>query len=150
MKYLMMPIQLMSLLLSMIVTPTVFAEPVLHVLFHIGAGTNGTFFVGGTIQNKGDQDIYQGFVVITPITEECYPQQPLLSPFGLIKAGQQQEFSIPVSGPLHGYKLNTVHAVDSFANPVTVIDDTAAILASKQHAYLARCRQARKDNISDK
>ena len=140
----MMRIKSMSLLLSLVVSPTVFAEPVLHVLFHMGAGVNGKFFVGGTIENKGDQDIYQGFVVVTPITKECYPQQPLLSPFGIIKAGRKQEFRIPVTGHLYGYKLDTVHAVDSFANPVTVIDDTTAILASKQEDYLIRCQQARK------
>ncbi|WP_421285483.1 hypothetical protein [Aeromonas veronii] len=131
------------LLLGLIVTKIVFAEPVLHVLFHMGAGANGQFFVGGTMENKGDQDIYQGFVVVTPLSKACYPQQPQLSPFGVIKAGQKQEFRIPVTGRLHGYKLDTVHAVDSFANPVTVIDETAEIMASKQDAYLVHCMQKR-------
>lgn len=134
------------LLLGLLVTPTVFAKPVLHVLFHMGAGANGQFFVGGTLENKGDQDIYQGFVVITPLSKACYPQPPVLSSFGVIKAGQKQEFRIPISGRLNGYKLDTVHAVDSFANPVSVVDDTAAIMASKQEAYLARCQQARAEN----
>ncbi|HDO1358650.1 TPA: hypothetical protein P2Q89_004173 [Aeromonas veronii] len=149
MKYSMPRIIQRWLLLGLMVTPTVFAEPVLHVLFHMGAGANGQFFVGGTLENKGDQDIYQGFVVITPLSKACYPQQPVLSSFGVIKAGQKQEFRIPVTGRLHGYKLDTVHAVDSFANPVTVVDDTAAIMASKQDAYLARCMQSRAEQHQD-
>lgn len=134
-------------LLSLMVTPTVYAEPALHVLFHMGAGVNGQFFVGGTMENKGDQDIYQGFVVITPLTKECYPQQPLLSPFGIIKAGQKHEFRIPVQGRLSGYKLDTVHAVDSFANKITVVDDTAEVIASKKASYLARCMSARNSEV---
>lgn len=141
--YLLESIPKIMVILSLMVTKTVLADPLLHVLFHMGAGANGQFFVGGTLENKGDQDIYQGFVVITPLSKACYPQQPVLSSFGVIKAGQKQEFRIPVTGRLHGYKLDTVHAVDSFANPVSVIDDTAAIMASKQEAYLARCMQSR-------
>ncbi|HDO1315552.1 hypothetical protein [Aeromonas veronii] len=134
---------LFSIFSQLLVCLPVFAAPSIHLIFHIGAGTNGQFFIGGTLENRGDQDIYQGFVVVTPLSQECYPQQPILSTFGEVKAGQKQEFRIPVTGRLHGYKLDTVHAVDSFANPVSVIDDTAAIMASKQEAYLARCIQSR-------
>lgn len=130
-------------LLSVFFSPTTFAEPVLHLLFHMGAGANGKFFVGGTLENRGDQDVYQGYVVITPLTKDCYPQQPQLSPFGVIKAGEKYEFRIFIDGRLNGYKLNTVYAVDSFANSVTVIDETAAVMASKKDAYLAGCQQVR-------
>ncbi|QTL94387.1 hypothetical protein [Aeromonas jandaei] len=132
-------------LMSVLLAPPVFAKPELHLLFHMGAGANGQFFVGGTLENRGDQDIYQGFVVITPLTKECYPLRPILSPFGAIKAGEKYEFKIPVRGRLNGYKLDTVHAVDNFANPVAVIDETSAIMASKQEAYLTRCQLVRGD-----
>ncbi|OFC44163.1 hypothetical protein [Aeromonas hydrophila] len=130
----------------LILTRTAFAEPVLHVLFHMGAGANGQFFVGGTLENRGGGDIYQGFVVITPISAECYPLQPLLSPFGRIKVGQKYEFRIPIQGRLSGYKLDAVSAVDSFASPATVVDETADVIASKQKSYLARCHETRAKN----
>jgi hypothetical protein len=132
-----------AILIALMLSSPLFAAPVLHMLFHMGMGANGEFFVGGTLKNKGDQDIYQGFVVITPLTKECYPKQPLLSPFKVIKAGQKQEFRIPVKEHLYGYKIDTVHAVDSFANQVTVVDETAEILARKQENYIARCTQLR-------
>ncbi|MFH7527858.1 hypothetical protein AB2J22_21310 [Aeromonas sp. A5] len=143
MKYSMLNIMRRLLLLGVMVAPTVFSKPALHVLFHMGLGANGQFFVGGTFENKGDKDIYQGYVVIIPLTKECYPKQPLLSTFGVIKAGQKHEFKIPVQGRLNGYKLDTVHAVDSFANPIAVIDETADILASKKESYNARCKEIR-------
>ncbi|MGL6607843.1 hypothetical protein [Aeromonas hydrophila] len=120
------------------------AAPQLHVLFHMGAGANDQFFVGGTLENKGDEDVYRGFLVITPLTKDCYPEHPILSPFGAIKAGEKFEFKIPVRGRLHGYKLDTVQAVDSFANKVFVVDTTAAVMASKQPSYQARCLKSRK------
>ncbi|MFM4941600.1 hypothetical protein [Aeromonas enteropelogenes] len=131
------------LLLGMFFTPSLLAKPELYLLFHMGTGANGQFFVGGTLENRGDQEVYQGYVVITLLTEECYPLKPVLSQFGVIKAGAKYEFRIPIEGSLKGYKLDTLYATDSFANPVTVIDETAAILADKQKAYLARCQQAR-------
>ena len=132
-----------TILIALMLSPPLCAAPVLHMLFHMGMGANGEFFVGGTLENKGDQDIYQGFVVITPLTKECYPKQPLLSSFKLIKAGQKQEFRIPVKDHLYGYKIDTVNAVDSFANQVTVVDETAEVLARKQEDYIARCTQLR-------
>lgn len=135
-----------QLLLFFAVTSTAFAEPQLHLLFHIGAGSKGHFFVGGTIQNKGDKDIYQGFVVITPITADCFPMSPLLSEFGEIKAGQKAEFRVPVQGHLHGYKLNAIHAVDSFSNAVAVVDETIDVIISKRDDYISECMKARDKN----
>lgn len=119
------------------------AKPVVHVLFHMGAGANGQFFVGGTLENKGDEEVYKGFVVITPLTEDCYPKQPLLTSFGKIKPGEKQEFRIPIEGRLYGYKLDAVNAVDSFANKVAIVDETAEVIAEKQPQYLARCQTMR-------
>ncbi|WP_421187435.1 hypothetical protein [Aeromonas enteropelogenes] len=132
------------LLVSVLFTPSLLAKPELYLLFHMGAGANGQFFVGGTLENRGNQEVYQGYVVITPLTEKCYPLKPVLYQFGVIKAGEKYEFRIPIEGSLKGYKLDTLYASDSFANPVTVIDETAAILAAKQDVYLTRCQQARK------
>ncbi|MFQ1931679.1 hypothetical protein ACK34T_19455 [Aeromonas veronii] len=124
------------------------AAPALHLLFHMGAGADGQFFVGGTLENKGDEDIYQGFVVVTPLDGKCYPQQPLLHPFSAIRAGEKLQFSVPVAGPLEGYKLDTVRAVDHLGNKVLVIDETAEIMANKQPAYLARCQERRNNSVA--
>lgn len=128
--------------------PLLQAAPALHLLFHMGAGADGKFFVGGTLENKGDEDIYQGFVVVTPLDGDCYPQQPLLHPFSALKAGEKREFQIPIAGRLEGYKLDTVGAVDHLGNKVQVIDETAEIMAKKQPAYIARCQAQRNNSVA--
>ncbi|MGR1225481.1 hypothetical protein ACUVMQ_21340 [Aeromonas veronii] len=133
-------------LMNVFFTAAVFAAPSLHLLFHMGAGANSQFFVGGTLENKGDEDVYSGFVVVSPLSEDCYPQAPLLSSFGVIKAGEKYEFRIPIQDRLLGYKLDTVHGVDSFGNPVQVVDELAEVMESKRQAYLARCQLMRKGN----
>lgn len=134
--------------LLMLGSPLVQAAPALHLLFHMGAGADGQFFVGGTLENKGDEDIYQGFVVVTPLDGKCYPQQPLLHPFAAIRAGEKREFQISIAGPLEGYKLDTVRAVDHLGNKVMVIDETAEIMAKKQPAYIARCQERRNNSMA--
>ncbi|WP_156120213.1 hypothetical protein [Aeromonas finlandensis] len=48
-----------------------------------------------------------------------------------------------MQGNMFGYKLDTLHAVDSFANQVVVIDETIEIMSSKQDDYIAGCTQLR-------
>lgn len=119
------------------------ATPVLHLLFHMGLGADDQFFVGGTLENKGDTDTYRGYIVITPLTQDCYPLTPQLWEFGVVSAGQKQEFKIPVEGRLNGYKLDVVHAVDSYGNKVLVVDDTAEVIASKLPNYIEKCNTIR-------
>lgn len=122
---------------------TAAAKPELHLLFHMGLGMNGQFFVGGTLHNKGDEPVYQGYVVVTPLTRDCYPQQPQMWQFKQIAANEKTEFRIPVTGKLHGYKLDHVHAVDSFGNPLEVVDETAEVLQGKQATFIEKCQQQR-------
>ncbi|WP_110302978.1 hypothetical protein [Aeromonas veronii] len=119
------------------------AAPVLHLTFHMGIGTSEDFFVGGTIENKGDEGVYQGFIVVTPLNKECYPQKPRLWEFGLINASEKIEFKIPMGNQLHGYKMDVVHGVDSFGNKVLIIDETADILESKKDVYIHKCLKVR-------
>lgn len=121
------------------------AAPILHLTFHMGIGTSKEFVVGGTIENKGDEGIYQGFIVVTPLNKECYPQKPRLWEFGLINASEKIEFKIPMGSQLHGYKMDVVHGVDSFGNKVLTIDETADIIESKKDVYIHNCLKVRND-----
>lgn len=123
------------------------AEPKLHLLFHMGIGSGGQFFVGGTLENKGDESVYRGFVVISPLTRDCHPEEPLLWSFGKIKEGEKLEFKIPVLGRLHGYKLNSLYAMDSFGIAVSIVDETAEVIGNKQRDYLKRCMEYRVKSI---
>lgn len=120
------------------------AAPSLHLLFHMGMGADGQFTIGGTLENRGDAEVYQGVVVVTPQDDLCYPQPPLFQTFTALKAGEKRQFKIPVNGPLGGYKLTAVLGVDSFGNPVSVVDETADILAKRLPAELDSCESKRR------
>ena len=134
-------------LMSGLYSASLLAEPKLHLLFHMGIGSSGQYFVGGTLENNGDASVYRGFVVISPLTIDCHPEAPLLWSFGEIKEGEKLEFKIPVPGRLHGYKLNTLHAVDSFGIAVSIVDETAEVIENKKQAYLGKCREHRINSI---
>lgn len=125
-----------------------FAAPELHVLFHMGLGLNNDFFVGGTLENKGDQDVHQGYIVVTPLSNDCYPKSPQLWSFGKIVANSKFEFKVPMAGKLEGYKLDLVYAMDSFGNKINVIDETESILNSKQADYVAKCQLKRSERVN--
>ncbi|MGL5392270.1 MAG: hypothetical protein ACRDA8_13015 [Shewanella sp.] len=127
----------------LLLTPVLHATAQLELLFHMGAGAGGKFVVGVTLENSGDEEIYQGFVVLTPLDGLCYPQPPVLYPFAKVEAGETRQLEIPIAGRLEGYKLTAVHAVDNFGIPVVVVDKLADILAQRQSDYVAQCRQAR-------
>lgn len=126
----------------------IIAEEDLHLIFHMGLGMNGDFFVGGTLENKGEQEVYQGYIVVTPLSSDCYPKTPQLWPFGKIAANSKFEFKVPMEGKLEGYKLDMVYAMDSFGNKITVIDETEPILNSKQTDYIAKCQLKRQSKVS--
>ncbi|KPN75515.1 hypothetical protein AEA42_18685 [Shewanella sp. Sh95] len=125
-----------------------FAYSELYLKFHMGLGMNGDFFVGGTLENKGDQDVHQGYIVVTPLSSDCYPKSPQLWPFGKIAANSKFEFKVPIAGKLEGYKFDMVYAMDSFGNKITVIDETEPILNSKQTDYIAKCQLKRQSKVS--
>ncbi|MFB2776782.1 hypothetical protein [Shewanella xiamenensis] len=120
----------------------------LHLVFHMGVGANSKFFVGGTLENKGEKDVYQGYIVVTPLSSDCYPKTPQLWPFGKIAANSKFEFKVPMEGKLEGYKLDMVYAMDSFGNKINVIDETEQILNSKQADYIAKCQLKRQSKVN--
>ncbi len=120
-----------------------FADASVNLLFHMGAGINGKFYVGGTLENRGSEKVYNSYVVITPLTKDCYPGAPHVSQLGGIEAGRKIEFKIPIDGPLYGYKLDVVHASDSYGNPVNVIDETESAISEKKSKYVEACNEKR-------
>lgn len=136
---------ILFVLLSML-SNTVKAAPVLYLQFHMGLGIGGTFFVGGTLENKSEEDVHQGYVVVTSLSQDCYPKQSSLWPFGKIAANSKFEFKVPIEGKLDGYKLDLVYAMDSFGNKINVIDETELVLNSRQADYIAKCKQKRVEN----
>lgn len=137
-----------KLLVLLFFSPYLAAKPILHLNFHMGLGLNGDFFVGGTLENKGDKDVYQGYMVVTPLSSDCYPKSPQLWPFGKITANSKFEFKVPMEGKLEGYKLDLVYAMDSFGNKINVIDETESILNSKQTDYVAKCQLKRTERVN--
>lgn len=119
------------------------AEPALYLSYHDESGVNDAFFVGGMLENKGVENIYQGYIVITPLTKNCYPVSPQLWRFSGIEIGRKQRFKIPIRGNLSNYKLDLIHAVDSFGNKIKVIDTVSSTIRATEDDYLEKCKKAR-------
>lgn len=110
-----------------------------HLLFHMGVGANGQYYVGGTIQNSSEQPIDKGYIVIVPVSGRCQPQQPLLQTYGPVAVGEKTEFNIPIDGQLNGYRLGSFAAFDSMGFAIPTVDDTAQVIADRQQAERQAC-----------
>jgi hypothetical protein len=119
------------------------AKGILHLKFHMGLGANGEFFVGGTLENQGTEAITHGYLVISLLNEKCYPMGEKLYSFGLLSAKQQHEFRIPITGRLQGYRLTTVKALDDMGFALPVVDETQAVIQSREFLERKKCAKAR-------
>lgn len=119
------------------------AQGILHLKFHMGLGANGQFFVGGTLENQGAGSITHGYLVISLLNEKCYPIGERLYPFGPLSVKQQHEFRIPIAGRLEGYRLTAVQALDDMGFALPVIDETQAIIKSREVPEREKCAKAR-------
>lgn len=120
------------------------AQGILHLKFHMGLGANGQFFVGGTLENQGTAAIEHGYLVISLLNEQCYPIGEKLYSFGPLSAKQQHEFRIPITGRLQGYRLTTVKALDDMGFSLPVVDETQAVIQSREPSERKKCEQARR------
>lgn len=111
----------------------------LHLLFHMGMGAQGKFQVGGTVQNKGDEPVNMGYIVILPVTETCIPMKPLTGTFGELKPGQKTGFTIPVDGRLSGYRVGSVAAFDDEGFALKVVDETQKIIQAREPEERKKC-----------
>lgn len=133
-------IALLSIMLIPILSD---AQGILHLKFHMGLGANGQFFVGGTLENQGNAPITHGYLVITLLNQHCQPVHDILHPFGPLLAKQTQPFRIPIQGRLHGYRLTAVQALDDMGFTLPVIDETQAIIKSREISEREKCAKAR-------
>ena len=117
--------------------------PELQVVFHMGVGNGSTQEVGGTLINAGDAPIAQGYLVVTPIADQCYPKASILYPFGFLAAGEEQSFSVPVAERFSSYRLQ-MGAFDEQGFAVTAKDANQEILDGRIGDEREKCNAARK------
>ncbi len=115
-----------------------------HLLFHVGQWMGGHITVGGTLENRGDTPVQEGYVVVVPLDARCYPGRPVLQSFGPLSPGEKTGFSVPVNGDVGGYRLVSVMALDDMGYPLAVVDDTASVIASREPAERQVCLKARR------
>ncbi|MDX7986626.1 membrane-associated Zn-dependent protease 1 [Xenorhabdus sp. 12] len=138
------------LLASSLFTPALWAKGEAHLLFHMGLGANGQFFVGGTLQNKGDQPVAGGYIAVLPLNGTCEPSKLVVHPFDSLAAGEKKEFRIPVDGPLSGYRLIGMGAYDDMGFPLSTTDETAKIIKKREPDERKACQNARKATPTSK
>ncbi|WP_272668215.1 membrane-associated Zn-dependent protease 1 [Providencia sp. PROV117] len=122
---------------------TALANGQAHLTFHMGAGANQQFFVGGTVENRGDTPIARAYVAILPVTERCELLPMAWKEFGPIPAHGNVEFRVPVASALTQYRLASFGAFDDMGFAVTAVDDTAAILKAREPEARQTCQAKR-------
>ena len=122
------------------------AAPELQVVFHMGVGNGSTQEVAGTLINAGDAPVAQGYLVVTPIADQCYPKASILYQFGFLAAGEEQSFSVPVAERFSSYRLQ-MGAFDEQGFAVTAKDANQAILDGRISEERQKCIAARENQI---
>lgn len=133
---------LIALIISFFSVST-WAAPELQVAFHMGVGNGSTQAVGGTMVNTGDAPIAQGYLVITPIADLCRPKASIFYPLGLLAAGEEKSFSVPVTERFSSYRLQ-MGAFDEQGFAVVAKDANQEILDGRIGDEREKCNAARK------
>ncbi|MEY0952135.1 membrane-associated Zn-dependent protease 1 [Providencia manganoxydans] len=131
-------------LMASLLTFTASANGQAHLTFHMGAGANQQFFVGGTVENKGDTAIARAYVSILPVDEHCQLLPMAWKEFGPIPAHGRVEFRVPVSSALTQYRLASFGAFDDMGFAVTAVDDTASIIKAREPEIRQDCLTMRR------
>ncbi|MDR0218977.1 MAG: membrane-associated Zn-dependent protease 1 [Enterobacteriaceae bacterium] len=134
----------LKIILFLLFSPTSWAQGEAHLLFHMGLGGNGNFFVGGTLQNKGDQLVAGGYLAILPLNTQCEPQSLVVYSFGSLAPGEKQEFRIPVGTSLNNYHLVGFSAYDDMGFLLPTVDETAKVIKQREPEERKACQSARK------
>ncbi|MGL5007885.1 MAG: membrane-associated Zn-dependent protease 1 [Plesiomonas sp.] len=121
-----------------------------HLLFHMGLGANGQFFVGGTIQNKGDAPITSGYVTVLALSENCTPGKTYTIDYAVIEPHQKIEFRVPVTGHLAGYRLVGFNAFDDMGFELPAVDETHDIIKQREPEERSKCLLNRDKTTKDK
>ncbi|PHM61654.1 membrane-associated Zn-dependent protease 1 [Xenorhabdus ishibashii] len=131
------------LMASSLFSPALWAKGEAHLLFHMGLGASGKFFVGGTLQNKGDQPVAGGYLAILPLNAKCEPDTLTVYSFEPLASGEKKEFRIPINIPLSSYHLIGFGAYDDMGFPLPAIDETAKIIQEREPSERKACQSAR-------
>lgn len=114
-----------------------------YLTFHIGAGAADQFFVGGTVENRGETPIALAYVSILPVNARCELLEMAWQEFGPIPAHGKMEFRVPVTSSLTQYRLAGFGAFDEMGFVVTSVDETAAIIKAREPEERQACQTQR-------
>ncbi|MBD2783480.1 membrane-associated Zn-dependent protease 1 [Xenorhabdus sp. DI] len=137
-----------TLMASSLFAPALWAKGEAHLLFHMGLGAGGKFFVGGTLQNKGNQPVAGGYLAILPLNAKCEPGTLTIHAFEPLAPGEKREFRIPINTPLSSYRLIGFGAYDGMGFPLPAIDETAKIIQEREPGERKACQLARKAELA--
>ncbi|MCG3469284.1 membrane-associated Zn-dependent protease 1 [Xenorhabdus bovienii] len=132
------------LLAGSLFSSALWAKGEAHLLFHMGLGANGKFFVGGTLENKGDKPVAGGYLAVLPLNTKCEPQAPTVQSFESLAPGERKEFRIPVNTQLSGYRLIGFGAYDDMGFALPTVDETAKVIKDREPDERKACQLARK------
>ncbi|KMJ45383.1 membrane-associated Zn-dependent protease 1 [Xenorhabdus khoisanae] len=138
------------LLAGSLFTPALWAKGEAHLLFHMGLGANGKFFVGGTLQNKGDQPVAGGYLAVLPLNAKCEPGALAVHSFQSLAPGEKKEFRVPMDTPLSSYRLIGFGAYDDMGFSLPAVDETAKIIQEREPDERKACQSARKSTPVNK
>lgn len=115
------------------------AKGIAHLTFHMAAGMEEKFKIGATVENKGDSNIYGGFLVLIPVDEKCTPLQPLLKNFGTLVPGEKANLESEVDSKISGYRVAGLYAYDEYGYALDTLDETKEILEKRKEKELQAC-----------
>ncbi|MBS0053896.1 membrane-associated Zn-dependent protease 1 [Yersinia sp. Marseille-Q3913] len=131
------------LLIGVFLSSPLWGKGEVHLLFHMGAGAGGQFFVGGTLVNTGDTAVAGGYLVIIPVGAHCQLALPKLQTFGPLAPGEKVGFRAAVDIPLTDYHLASFAAYDDMGFPLPVVDETREIIKVREPEQRKACSASR-------
>ncbi|WP_426576084.1 membrane-associated Zn-dependent protease 1 [Xenorhabdus stockiae] len=138
---------LLILMISSFFSPVLRAQGEAHLLFHMGLGAKGQFFVGGTMQNQGDEPVAGGYLAILPLNTTCDPQSLIVYSFDSLAPGEKKEFRIPVDAPFSSYHLAGFGAYDDMGFSLSTVDETAKVIKDRESNERKACQSAREAKV---
>ncbi|WP_145535820.1 membrane-associated Zn-dependent protease 1 [Yersinia thracica] len=136
-------------LTGMILSSALWAKGEVHLLFHMGAGGGGQFFVGGTLINAGDTAVAGGYLVIIPVGAHCQLAAPKLQTFGPLAPGEKVGFRAPMDIALTDYHLAGFAAYDDMGFPLPVVDETREIIKTRESEQRKACSASRQTDTQN-
>ena len=116
-----------------------YALPILQMNFHMGVGADGNYYIGGTLQNVGDEDIKTAFIDYVVNSARCKAGDGGSYSIGPILKGEKKPFKIPVNGQMVSYKIIGFSGSDYYGFPVEIKDLTFVAMQEKNKKERMLC-----------